>query len=320
MDLRDTPCELRQDGPASQEPTRHVERLDWDMAAVRTVKKMLLGKEIEHMISAAGVTQAEVAAVIETSQSKIAGLISGLGAISVGDLERLATRLGFTDPHYQATLLELRRDNHKRGFWSLGHNRAYGDEIRLLVDLEKQTDQIRSAHVELMPGLLQCESYVRALYADIAQQGEITLEDRVQARLARQDILDKSDPPNLHFILSESCLRRIWGDEQVMREQIDHLIKISNRQHVMLQVMPFNVPPGRRSPIGNQFTLVRVPSPGVAGPLELAYIEGESEIRYLDDKKALIAHDMAWSRLSTPALSFEESRRFMRRVAREFGS
>jgi Domain of unknown function (DUF5753) len=236
----------------------------------------------------------------------------------VGDLERLANKLGFTDPGYQSALLELRRDNHKRGFWSTGYNRAYSEEIRLRVDLEKIADQIRSAETEIMPGLTQCESYVRAIYADMPDHGGLTLEDRVQARVARQDIYDRDDPPNLHFILSESCLRRVWGNAAVMREQLSHLIKLSNRPNVMIQVMPFNAPPGRRSPIGDRFTLLRVPSPGVAGPLELVYIDGIGEVRYLDDKNALNAHDVAWSRLSAAALSFDDSRKFMRQVSRDF--
>ena len=65
----------------------------------------------------------------------------------------------------------------------------------------------------------------------------------------------------------------------------------------MLQVLPFRAQPGRRSPIGNRFTVVRVPSPGTAGPLELAYTEAEGEIRYLDDRKALAAYESAWVRL-----------------------
>jgi hypothetical protein len=288
------------------------------MATVRTVRKLLLGKEIEHMIAASGKTQAEAAATIETSQSRIAGLINGQGSITVGDVERLATKLGFTDPGYQAALLELRRDNHKRGFWSSGYNRAYAEDLRLLVDLEKHADQIHCAEVEVMPGLTQCEAYARAMHADFPVDGDLTVDDRVRARLARQDIYDKPEPPTAHFVLSESCLRRAWGDRAVMREQIDHLITLSNRPTVMVQVMPFNAAPGRRSPIGNRFTLLRVPSPGVAGPLELAYIEGEAEIRYLDDKKALAAHDNAWTRLSTAALSFEDSRKFLRQVGREF--
>lgn len=288
------------------------------MATVRTMKKLMLGREIAHMIAVAGVTQTEAAAMIETSQSRIAGLVNGQGRITVGDLERLATRLGFTDPGHQAALLELRRDNHKRGFWSSGHNRAYAEELRLLIDLERHADELRTYEVEIMPGLVQCEAYVRAVHADVPDQDGVTLDDRVQARLARQDIYDKPEPPAVHFVLSESCLRRVWGDEQVMREQIDYLLALSERTTVLVQVMPFRSPLGRRSLIGHRFTLLRVPSPGVAGPLELAYTEGHGEIRYIDDKKALAAHRNAWTRLSVAALSFEESRTFIRQAARDF--
>ena len=270
------------------------------------------------MLAAVGMKQEEAGALLEIGQSKISGLLKGTGNISVGDLERLANKLGFTDPDHHAALFELRRDSHKRGFWSLGYRRAYADEFRLRIDLEEHADQIRAVAVEVMPGLAQCESYVRALYADSPDQGGLTLDERVQARVARQDIFDKDNAPNVHFVLSESCLRRVWGDTAVMREQFDYLIKLSNRPNIMIQVMPFNARPGRRSPIGDRFTLVRVPSPGVAGPLELAYVETVGEIRYLDDKDALTAHEMAWTRLTTAALSFDDSRKFIRQVMQDF--
>lgn len=290
------------------------------MATIRTAKKLLLGREIAHMIDRAGVSQAEAAKLIETSQSRIASLISGAGNIAPGDLVLLASKLGFDDEGYQEALRKLRRDNHKRGFWSTGHNRAYSEDVRLLVDLEKHTDQIRWSEVEVVPGLLQCESYVRAMHAGQAERDDLTIEDLVQARLARQDILEKPDPPTMHFVVSESCLRRTWGgDAEVMREQLDHVIKLSNRSNVMVQVMPYRSAPGRQSSIGNHFVLLRLPSPGQAGPLELAYIEGVGEIRYVDDKKALAAHDDAWARLVAGALGFSESRDFIKQVVREFG-
>ncbi|MGH3564681.1 MAG: Scr1 family TA system antitoxin-like transcriptional regulator [Pseudonocardia sp.] len=288
------------------------------MATVRTMKKLMLGREIAHMIAVAGMTQAEAAEIIETSQSRIAGLINGQGNITVGDLERLASRLGFTDPGHLAALLELRRDNHKRGFWTSGHNRAYTEELRLLVDLEHHADELRTYEVEIMPGLVQCEAYVRAVHAEVPDQDGVTLDDRVQARLARQDVYDRPEPPAVHFVLSESCLRRVWGDEQVMREQVDYLLALSERPAVLVQVLPFRSPLGRSTLIGHRFTLLRVPSPGVAGPLELAYTEGHGEIRYIDDKKALAAHRNAWTRLSVAALSVEESRAFIRKIARDF--
>jgi transcriptional regulator with XRE-family HTH domain len=285
-------------------------------ATVRTSRKLLLGREIAHMLATAGATQAEAARMLETSPARIASLINGGSTIGVGDLVLLATKLGFTDEGYLDALRELRRDNHKRGYWTTGHNRAYAEDMRLLVDLEKDAERIRTVRVEVVPGLLQCESYVRAQHAD--QPDSAPFEDRVNARLARQEILERPEPPTVEFVLSESCLRRVWGDAAVMREQVDHLIKLSKRPNVLLQVMPFDLPRDRQVSISNPFTLIRVPSPGAAGPLETAYVEGVGEIRYLDDKKALAAHEAAWTRLSNAALRYDETRRFLSRVAKDF--
>lgn len=286
---------------------------------IRTAKKLMLGREIAHMIESAGKSQAHVATLLETSQSRIAGLLNGSGSIAPGDLMLLASRLGFTDPKYLTALTELRRDNHKRGFWSTGYNRAYTEDMRLRIDLERHADQIRIAYTEIVPGLLQCEPYIRAMYLDPPSVLEgLTLDESVQARIARQNILDKPDPPLVHHVLSESCLRRRWAPTEVMAAQIEHLIKMSNRPNIMIQVMPFDMIPGRRSPIGTRFTLLRAPSPGLAGPVELAYLEGEGEIRYLDHRETLLAYDTAWTRLTAAALSFTQSRAFMRQVRDDF--
>jgi Domain of unknown function (DUF5753) len=287
---------------------------------VRTAKKLMLGREIAHMMNTAGISQSRVAAMLETSQSRIAVLLNGGGSIAPGDLMVLATRLGFTDRGYLDALSELRRDNHKRGFWSTGYNRAYSEDLRLLIDLERHADQIRATDIETVPGLLQCEAYIHAMYVDQPSELEgLTLEEAVQARVARQEILNKPKPPLVHHVLSESCLRRRWAPAEVMCEQIEHLITLSHRPNIMIQLMPFDMPAGRRSPIGTRFTLLRAPSPGVAGPIELAYLEGEQgEIRYLDDKKTLVAYDTAWTRLTAAALSFTESRAFMAEVVDDF--
>lgn len=293
-------------------------KLYTSMAVTRTFRKWLLGKEIEYMIEHAGVTQTEVANVIEVAQSKIANLVAGRGAISVGDLERLANGLGFTDSGYQETLLELRRDDQRRGYWSTGYRKAYIPKIRLRIGAEKRADRIRSVEIEVIPGLMQCESYVRALYAGAPDVGAVTNEDRVDARIARQDIFDKDDPPIVQFVLSESCLRRVMGDVEVMREQLGHIVKLADRPNVTVQVLPFRGSFGRRTPVWDRFTLLRVQSPGVAGPLELGCVEGIVDVGYVDDRDALNAYHLAWSRLSAAALSREESRSFIREVAHEF--
>lgn len=286
---------------------------------IRTAKKLMLGREIAHMMKAAGVSPGQVATMLETSQSRVNILLNGGGSIAPGDLMVLATRLGFTDRDYLTALSALRRDNHKRGFWSTGYNRAYAEDMRLRIDLERHADQIRATDTESVPGLLQCEAYIGAMHVDQPAVFEgLTLEEQVQARVARQEVLTKAQPLLAHHVLSESCLRRQWAPAEVMCEQIEHLITLSQRPNIMIQLMPFDLPPGRRSPIGTRFTLLRVQSPGIAGPIELAYLEGEGEIRYLDDQKTLTAYDTAWARLTTAALSFSDSRTFMSQVLDDF--
>jgi transcriptional regulator with XRE-family HTH domain len=287
------------------------------MPTVRTVRKLMLGREIDHMMRAAGKTPTDLADLLGTSRSRVGQLLSGQGLVSVGDLERLANQLGFPDPEYHAALFALRKDIHKRGFWNSGYRRAYVHELRLRVDLEMHADRIREFEVEVVPGLLQCPDYVRALYAGFPEPEGMTLDDEVRARLARQEIFHKEDPPSVHFVLSESCLRRVWCDAPTLVAQLEHLITLSQRENVMIQVLPFARPVGRRTPIGNRFTLLRIPAVGVAGPLELAYTEARGEFRYLDDAEALTAYDNAWTRLTAAALPFEETRGFLRDMIKE---
>jgi predicted XRE-type DNA-binding protein len=286
---------------------------------LRTARKLLLGREIEHMIATAGVSQSEAAAILETSQSRIAMLIGGASAITIGDLERLATALGFTDPGYLQALQELRRDNHKRGFWSTGYRRAYVEDLRLLVDLEAHASMLRATEAEIMPGLLQCESYIRALHEpdETDDTERVTVEESVQARLARQEILTKPDPPQVRMILSESCLRREYGGRAIMLEQLEHLLKLSRRPNMLIQVLPFTVTT-HGAGMEDRFTLVRVPSPGAAGDLDMAIVENQGDIRYIDDKPAVTARETVWARLSAAALGAEDTRRFVEHVARSF--
>jgi plasmid maintenance system antidote protein VapI len=289
------------------------------MVAQRTAKRLLLGREIAYMIREAGVNHQQAADLIEVPRTRIGGLIEGTATIRPGDLEMLAKGLGFTSADYLASLRDLRRDNHKRGFWNSDHRRAYAEDFRLMVDLERHADLLQVVQVEMMPGLLQCESYVRALHSDEyvvapSAQTDVTTEDYVKARLARQEVLLADRAPEYRVVMSESCLRREYGTRDVMREQADHLIKMSKSPGVMIQVIPFKIRP-RRVEILQTSVVLRVQSPGVAGPLEMVYVESDGEVRYIDDNAAVSAHNNAWTRLSVAALNPEDTRTYIELVA-----
>jgi hypothetical protein len=284
--------------------------------AVRTAKRLLLGKEIKHAIDQASLSQAEAAGLIKFRPQKITDVINGRAAISYGDLLTLARELELEQGHTD-TLVGLHQDSNKRGFWSTGYNRAYHDDFRLMVDLERSAELLRCLESEIVPDLVQCEAYIRALFVAQGSEGDtggITLEDWVQARLQRQEVLTRDDPLQYHVVLSESCLWREYGGVSVMREQLDHMLKLSKRANVLLQVLTFKERASGTQVATRPFILVRVPSPGVAGPLEVGYIQGEKEIRYIDDKRALDAYEKAWRLLTSAALPAEDSRRFIRHI------
>ncbi|MFI6371538.1 Scr1 family TA system antitoxin-like transcriptional regulator [Streptomyces sp. NPDC050546] len=87
----------------------------------------------------------------------------------------------------------------------------------------------------VVPGLLQTADYARALLSQKAR-GEL-LEDRVRARLSRQQRFLAADGPLYIAVLDESCLRPV-GPSSVMRDQCAHLLSLGQRPNIRIQVAP----------------------------------------------------------------------------------
>jgi hypothetical protein len=287
-------------------------------ATTPTVCKMQLGKLLAVLRERAGLTQDEAAHLIRRKdRNKINLLEKAQGSVTPVELEVLLDGYHLDDDELRELLHRLRDGSSQRGRWT-GYRAVYGDPFRRLIDFEEDAELIRVTEVEVIPGLLQTEAYVRAMFSNPHSESEFPLKDRVRARLDRQKILFKPDAPELRFVLSESCLRRKWGDNAVMREQIEHLIGCSERSNVTIQVLPFELPDSSQQQtwMTYRLTLLRIPAPGLAGPLEVAYSEvGEVDHRFDDDKISLTACDRLWTRLSDCALDTWESRAFLRSVA-----
>jgi hypothetical protein len=66
-------------------------------------------------------------------------------------------------------------------------------------------------------------------------------EQLVTARMERQVILDRADPPLLWVVIDEHALRRPVGGRKVMAEQLDHLVEMAQRTSVLIEVVPLDV-------------------------------------------------------------------------------
>jgi hypothetical protein len=289
--------------------------------------RWLLGREIDHMIKESGASHERAGQILKIRRDRVADLVEGTRTITVGDLERLVVQLGFGKVEgYLDSLESLRSQAHRRGHWKSGFNRAYPDDLRLLVQLERAADLLRVAQVEIVPGLLQCEAYVRALHDDQrmppflpSASADVTTEDYVAARIARQEIMQDDTGPEYRAVLSESCLMRRYGSNEVMRQQADHLLMMSKNPRVTLQILPFDVQ-AARAEITQTFVMLRVPSPGIASPLDVVYSEGLGKGTYDDTKTSLVWADATWSRLSMAAMNPDDSRLYIKHIADRYYS
>ncbi|MEU6291915.1 helix-turn-helix transcriptional regulator [Streptomyces sp. NPDC046988] len=108
-----------------------------------------------------------------------------------------------------------------------------------MATLEKEAIELLAYDALVVKGLLQTEEYMRALLAmrrPVLDQE--TIEQRVAARLARQDIFDRRPSPLLSFVMDESVLRHRYGGKGVLRGQLEHLLLVGQKRNVEIQVMP----------------------------------------------------------------------------------
>jgi transcriptional regulator with XRE-family HTH domain len=106
---------------------------------------------------------------------------------------------------------------------------------------EAEATALRWYEHSLVPGLLQTGGYARAVLSTRPNSTEDEIEELVAARMARQEVLVREDPPSplLYVLLDEGVLHRPVAMPEVMRDQVTHLVGLSQRHGVTIQVVPY---------------------------------------------------------------------------------
>jgi transcriptional regulator with XRE-family HTH domain len=185
-------------------------------------------------------------------------------------------------------------------------------QFRTYADAEQHASVIRMANPLLIPGLLQTEGYIRAVHeAWRAVDGNPKIDADVAARLDRQSILDRGLPPSLGVVIDESVLYRPVGGAAVMRGQLAHLLGMSERPRVSVQVLPADV--GAHVGLLGAFVILSFPddAPG------MVYFESPDHGETTRDPKRLARVAVTYDTLRDNALSARASRDLIRKVAHE---
>jgi hypothetical protein len=241
-----------------------------------TVQRLVLGGHLRRLREEAFITTEQAAAAIRGSHSKISRMEHGRVGFKERDVGDLLTLYGITSGDEREALLRLVREANTPGWWQ-GYSDILPHWVEPYFGLEAAASFIRDWELQFVPGLLQTEAYARA----IIRLGNATCEEdvvrRAEARLARQDILNRENPPRLWAVVDEAALRRSIGGRAVMREQVRHLIDMADHPAVTLQILPFHV--GSHPAMGGPFTILRYAEPDLR---DVVYIEQLTSAIYLD--------------------------------------
>jgi transcriptional regulator with XRE-family HTH domain len=175
---------------------------------------------------------------------------------------------------------------------------------------EKNAESFQSYDPFRVPGLLQSRPYIEALMSQHCPPlDDETVEDRVAARLERQEIFDRSPAVVLGFVIEEAALRRPVGGPSVMKEQLNLLLERSALRNVSVQVMPMER--WQFSPLGSLVLLE------TRDGRSLAYSETQGMSSFITDREPLQTCVQRHGIIRMQALDTEESARFIEQLAGE---
>jgi transcriptional regulator with XRE-family HTH domain len=262
------------------------------------------GAEVRRAREAAGLTLADLGAVVPCDASTVSRIESGL----LNPTERFANACDEAFPQMGGWLARFYNDSRK---WDGPYPRWFGD----WVDAERRATVLRTWEPLLVPGLLQTPEYARALFKAWQTTGsDDEVENLVTARIDRQRIFNQPKPPSFWAVLDEGVLRRRIGGAKVMQDQLAHLAEMTDRPTIKVHVIPAEV--GAHIGLLGAFAIA-----GFAGDAPgIVYFESPDEGQTIRDPATVAKIILTFDTLRSEALPRGASRDLIMKVLDHEGS
>lgn len=276
-----------------------------------TVRRRRLGQELRRLRELKGMTAEEVAERLLVSQSKISRLENGRRSISQRDVRDLCGVYEVEDNRIVESLMQMAKDSRQQGWWH-----AFGDiPYSVYIGLETDAASLRVYEPQVVPGLLQTRGYAEALITGALPETSPTdVEKRVSVRVRRQERVNAPEQPlRLWAVIDESALRRVVGGKELMREQLEFLVELSQLPHVTVQVLPFEM--GAHPGISGHYAILEFPD---ATDSSVVYIEGVTSDLYLEKANDVQKYSVMYEHLRAQALNADQTREFISDIAKRY--
>lgn len=207
-----------------------------------TVGRRRLRSALRRAREATGLTQEQVAEAMDWSLSKLIRIEAGSVSVSTNDVKALLSHYRVNDPQQVAELVDLAKVARQRTWWSQ-YRDAFPAPFVAFIGLEAEASKLSFFQSVGVPGLLQTEAYANSITAFMvpAQVDPTRTKEIVSLRRRRQaEVLGRANPPEVELVLDESILHRQVGNADVMRGQLEHLLRLGELPHITIRVLPFS--------------------------------------------------------------------------------
>lgn len=256
------------------------------LPAPGVLRKRIAGA-LKEARTTAGKKQEEAAKYLEVAKITIIRM-EQTGRIRAVELEALLRFYGLEADRISNLLSIHELSNRKSPYADFQGVDGVDESYLVFLQHELSADLILNFEPMLVPGLLQIESYARAVVEAVERHPTETVDTLVDLRVYRQQLVSGSDPePDRHFILDEAVLRRLVGGPAVMIKQLEELNRVALEDSaVTLQVVPsarglyrhFRIP----------YVLLELPGPDLESDLEVS----PELVLYIEDPLGqLVVHE-----------------------------
>jgi transcriptional regulator with XRE-family HTH domain len=264
-----------------------------------TARRRELGVLLRSLRAEHGLTVDQVAERLLCSPSKVSRMETGQRGVSARDIRDLSRIYGLDDARRER-LTELAAEGKQPAWYQRQALRASD-----YMGLEAEAKTISDFGLGLVPGLLQTPDYGREVMRIVLPRlsEDNTLEQRLEARMARQHALVSKGRPDFEALLDESVLHRVVGSRSVMRSQLSHLLEMSEHRNVTIRVLPFQR--GALPSSNNKFIILTFDHPELPSTV---FIETLTEDLYLDRAEEVAGYQEVFSVMQAMAAPVEQTR------------
>ncbi|NGO71092.1 helix-turn-helix domain-containing protein [Streptomyces boncukensis] len=239
---------------------------------------MVLAKRLRERRERAGVSQEEAAEALDVSFATVWRMEGAKTSLRTLYLRSLLRHYG-ADEEEVEEFVQLAKKAEEPGWWN-AFREALPEWFGVYLSLESEARLIAAYEPHYVSGLLQTPAYARAtLRVGFPHESEAQLDRRVELRMRRQRILERTAPPTLWLVMDETALRRVIGGPEVMRAQIDALLHAMQYEHIALSVLPFGA--GAHPGTGGHYSYLRFAEPEIP---DTVYLESLSSAQYFQER------------------------------------